>query len=405
VPLTQSRKECLLAPALAQRLRDSKRDLVLQWLERIVERVTLAAGQVFPTDDLLDNVPLLVDGIADYVENPAEEIGTDAPVVGKAMELGKMRYHQGFDVYQILKEYEMLGDILFGFLVQVADGVTEACEKGDLLVCGQRLFRSIAIIQQTTTTHYLRLADTKVAERENRLRAFNRAMSHEIKTHIGVILGAGDLISIDSLTAEERKRFQQIIVQHARAMKVSVDNLIALARLDGDGGHHRHVRLPEAVKAAFEQVRESARDARVDMRLQELPDVEVNAAALELVLANYLSNAIKYADPSKPEPFVEVSARMDDRAQRLNVRVSDNGLGVPLNKRDRLFRRFFRAHQTVTDAEGTGLGLSIVRETVESLGGEAWAEFPESGSVFVVALPYRSVDDATRPERSAPAPA
>jgi signal transduction histidine kinase len=80
----------------------------------------------------------------------------------------------------------------------------------------------------------------------------------------------------------------------------------------------------------------------------------------------------------------------------LAVYVRDNGLGVPVERRRLLFDRFYRAHtDTVTGAEGTGLGLNIVRETVESLGGRAWAEFPESGeTVFAFSLPSRRADDA-----------
>jgi signal transduction histidine kinase len=68
---------------------------------------------------------------------------------------------------------------------------------------------------------------------------------------------------------------------------------------------------------------------------------------------------------------------------------------VPAEKREHLFKESFRAHDdTITGAEGSGLGLSIVRETVESIGGRAWAEFPEGvGSIFAFSLPSRRHDD------------
>jgi signal transduction histidine kinase len=82
--------------------------------------------------------------------------------------------------------------------------------------------------------------------------------------------------------------------------------------------------------------------------------------------------------------------------------VHDNGIGVPVERREQLFQEFYRAHgDTVTDAVGTGLGLSIVRETVESIGGRAWAEFPDdTGSVFAFALPARRQDDLMATEES-----
>jgi signal transduction histidine kinase len=91
----------------------------------------------------------------------------------------------------------------------------------------------------------------------------------------------------------------------------------------------------------------------------------------------------------------------------LIVRVRDNGRGVRPEDRSRLFEQFYRGHgETVTEVGGTGLGLSIVRETAESLGGHAWAEFPdEGGSVFFFSLPSRRQEDAAaagtrRPEGS-----
>jgi signal transduction histidine kinase len=68
--------------------------------------------------------------------------------------------------------------------------------------------------------------------------------------------------------------------------------------------------------------------------------------------------------------------------------VIDNGLGVPAESREQLFRRFFRAHeQTVTEEDGTGLGLSLVRENIIALGGRTWAECPVKGSIFGLSIP------------------
>jgi signal transduction histidine kinase len=147
------------------------------------------------------------------------------------------------------------------------------------------------------------------------------------------------------------------------------------------------------------QLREMAADRGVEVRiLATLPEVEVNAAAVELCLSNYLSNAIKYSDPRAPERWVEVRgalSRGDVGPPELVVSVHDNGLGVPEERRAALFQRFFRAHEDArSEVGGTGLGLSIVRETVEALGGRAWADFgAEGGASFHFALPYRRAAD------------
>ena len=398
--LLNSTKDCPLAAALAERLRASRDVLVRHWLDRISARVSLPPDQVFPTEDLLDHVPLLIDGIADYIENPAAEVGMDTPVVGKAMELGELRHRQGFDAYQIMKEYEILGGIVFHYLANVADEMPQPCEKSELLACGQRLFRAIAIIQQTTTTQYLRLADERVAERENRLRAFNRMVSHEIKNHVGAILGAGELlIDTSGLDPAQELAVKHIVIRRARAMRTTLENLVQLSRLDADARQHRHIRLRQAASEACREIREAAQSRSVELRVSaELPDVEVNAAVVELALTNYLSNAIKYADPRAEKSYAEIDGRLaDGRAGReAVVWVRDNGLGVPIEKRGKLFQRFYRAHDAVANVEGTGLGLSIVREMVESIGGRAWAEFPQQGATFYFALPARRGHGAQR---------
>lgn len=388
------KRDCKLAGVLAERLRAASRELTERWLDRIVARVSIERNRVFPTEELLDHVPLLIVGIADYLDDPSREIGVDTPVVGKAMELGQLRHAQGFDAYQIMKEYELLGGILFSFLTDAADELEDDCPKGDLLACGHRLFQAIAVIQQNTTNHFLRLADARVAEREDRLRAFNRAVSHEIKNRIGAVMGASDLLQEgDAVAADARARLVDVISRNTHEMRDTVENLLALSRINpGDARQHRHVHLPESIREGVRSVRDAARSAGMEIRVVgEVPDVEVNAAVVELSLSNFLGNAIKYRDRTRTDSFAEITTSIESHSghPEVVVRVSDNGLGVPLAKREMLFQRFFRAHASVTGVEGTGLGLSIVRETAASIGGRAWAEFPAVGSVFAFSLPYR----------------
>lgn len=399
-------EDCPLAGTLAKHLRASKRELTAQWLERISDRVSLDPNKVFPTEELLDHVPLLIDGVADYVDNPAAEIGVDMPVVAKAMELGALRHKQGFDAYEILKEYEFLGGILFTFFSRTVEEIAEPCEKRELMACGSRLYRAVTIIQQATMSHFLILADKQVAEREERLRGVNRVISHEIKNRINTILGASTILSeIADVSPAKRDELMEVIGRNAREMGHTVENVVVLSRMETqDARQHRHVRLPEAVKEAVRQVREAAQAANIEVRIRsDLPDIEVSAAVIELCVKNYLSNAIKYSDPARRDSVVEISGSIaeDEPGKReVIVRVCDNGLGVPADKREKLFERFFRAHESISEIEGTGLGLNIVRETVESQGGRAWAEHPEKGSIFAIALPLRRKPDSAPTESS-----
>lgn len=390
---------------LAQRLKASRRELTGLWLDRISNRVALNPNKVFPTDDLLNHVPLLIDGVAEYIQNPAAEIGADMPVVAKAMELGALRHKQGFNAYQILKEYEFLGGILFTFFTKAVAEIDQPCGKAELMACGSRLFRAITIIQQATMTHFLVLADKVVAEREDRLRAFNRVISHEIKNRIGAVLGASSVLrEVPDLPADKHDELVDIIGRNAREMGDTVENVIVLSRVGiDDARQHRNVMLPEAIREAVRQIREAAQSAKVDVRIaSDIPDIEVNAAVIELCIKNYLSNALKYAEPARGNRFVEISAAEEEKItgkRELIVRVTDNGMGVPADKREHLFERFYRAHEGNVAITGTGLGLNIVREIAEAQGGRAWAEYPEQGSVFLLALPLRREKEVTGEHR------
>jgi signal transduction histidine kinase len=388
--------DCPLAGVLAEHLRVARHDLTRKWLERIASRVSLDPNRVFPTQELLNHVPLLIDGVADYVKDPTAEIATHMPVVAKAMELGELRHQQGFDAYEILKEYEFLGGILFEFFIHTVDTVSEPCEKSELMACGARLYRAVTIIQQATMTHFLMLADKKVAEREGRLRAFNRVISHEIKNRVGAVLGASSVLSeVSDLPAEKHDELVGIVLRNAREMATTVENVLVLSSAERDDvRQHRNVRLPQAVREAVRQVREAVSAAKIDVRIDPaMPDIEVSAAVIELCIKNYLSNAIKYCDPAKPKPFIEISgreAKSPSGERELVIQVRDNGIGIPIDKREHLFERFFRAHEGMDAIEGTGLGLNIVRQTAEAQGGRAWAEYPsEGGAVFLIALPLR----------------
>jgi signal transduction histidine kinase len=389
------------AAVLAAALREAREELVRRWLDRISARVAVNPNRIFPTDELLNHVPVLIDGIATYLEHPEQELDAEAPVIAKAMELGALRHTQGFDAYEILKEHEILGGVLYSHLAEVVEHTAVPGTRAELLEAWQRVGHAVELIRQATMTHFLRLWSERVREREERLRRFNRMVSHELKNRVGAIRGAAALIAEPWLEAVQRERFVQMVRDNTDALQRVLDNLETLSRIESDTRQRRNVLLPQAAAEAARQLREPADAKGVNIELDDLPPVEVDAAAVELCLMNYLSNAIKYADPAKPERWAKVTGEYRfrervDGGPELIVRVRDNGIGIPPESRGRLFEQFYRAHdKTITGVEGSGLGLSIVRETTESMGGQAWVEFPDDGGVvFAFSLPSRREKDA-----------
>jgi signal transduction histidine kinase len=313
------------------------------------------------------------------------------------MELGALRHAQGFDVYQILKEDEILANIIFSLLRPSAQSTNASAEV--LLTCWERISQAVELIRQATVTHFLRLAAERVSDREDRLRLFNRMVAHELKNRIAAIRGGARLLEEEWINQTERARFQQMILENADGLQKLLADLESLSRLDSDARQRRNVLLPQAAAEAARRLREVSQKQNVDVRIaDDLPPVEVDAAAAELCLVNLLSNAIKYSDPDKDARWVEISAELTYPSSdygELIVRVRDNGIGVPEHSRHQLFAHFYRAHDVTVTQEGTGLGLSIVRQTAEALGGRAWVEFPqEGGTIFAFAFPSRRAEDA-----------
>jgi len=129
-------------------------------------------------------------------------------------------------------------------------------------------------------------------------------------------------------------------------------------------------------------------------------EARVDALRLDQVLTNLLDNAVKFS-PDGGAIAVGV-APLDDGAVELSVR--DHGLGIPPERRDRIFERYYQAH-AAGHRSGLGLGLHICRQIVELHGGDIRAEFPPGGGTrFVVRLPVNA-DPPLTPLRPVERPA
>jgi signal transduction histidine kinase len=151
------------------------------------------------------------------------------------------------------------------------------------------------------------------------------------------------------------------------------------------------VSITTVATEAARQLREMAEARGVDLRIApEMPSLIVDVGRLELALVNLLSNAIKYCDSSRTPPFVDVSAQspIDGICE---IRVQDNGVGIPAGRVADIFRRFTRAHSDRGELDsitGVGLGLAIVDDCVKAMNGTIAVESREGiGSVFVMRLP------------------
>ena len=201
--------------------------------------------------------------------------------------------------------------------------------------------------------------DTEKEEREGLRREFTSNVSHELKTPLTSISGFAELISTGMAEGEDAKKFAGNIHKEAKRLISLVGDIIRLTQLDGgEIPYDGEIDMYSASKDVTERLLPIAERAEVELVLEgESAMVLGNITILEEMIFNLCDNAIKYNHRGGQ---VRVSVRNESGCA--SVTVSDNGIGIPKDKQDRVFERFYRVDKSHSkDIGGTGLGLSIVK--------------------------------------------
>jgi signal transduction histidine kinase len=399
------------ATIIARALASERAAIAEKWLVRLNAILDVAAVEVFPSADLLDHIPALIDDIAEYLRAPEhEEIAANAAVIDKARELGMLRYEQKASVHQLLREYEILGEILEGFVADLTRSRNLTPTPEDCFEVTGRLTRSVRTLMRTTVDTFTAQYTAVIDDRNDRIDKFNRMASHELRTPIGTLVFAATLLSNRDITSDTRRLDQlaSVVSNNVERLSWLVQNLQRMARVDQafDTPNHQRVDLSVLANEVRRQLDDMAHSRDVEIRVDaQLPSIVADPARVELVLLNLVSNGIKYRDPEKDQALVEIASikkpTSDSPACVFEVR--DNGIGIPSDAQEAIFQRFFRAHEhldSTLGVSGTGLGLSIVVDCVKALGGEITCESsPGQGTAFQVTLPGAPVHEGVDPRR------
>jgi signal transduction histidine kinase len=222
-----------------------------------------------------------------------------------------------------------------------------------------------------------------------RQRAFLDAVTHEMKTPLASLRLYLDTLLRHDPEHERRHQFLARMEGDLERLHRTVDQVLAAARAEEPGQR----RVPEAVPLAsllrtctVDVLRHHGLPQRtVEIEAEPGARVSGNPAELSVVFRNLIENAVKYSD----DP-VEVCVRAVSHGDgRVEVEISDRGIGIPARELRKIFQRFYRAGRDVQrTASGLGLGLFIVRNLVRRQGGRvvARSEGYGAGSRFVVTL-------------------
>jgi signal transduction histidine kinase len=387
------------AATIAARIDAERHALAARWLDRLIALIPVGPNDVFPTETLLDHIPKLIEQIARFLAVPENEIATDTFVVSEARELGELRHQQQASVHQLLREYELLRNILTTFVGEEAARLRLEPGYEQVLLAIQRIDRAVALLTQTTVNTFVERYTATIEEQTRQLKAFNQMVSHELRQPLAALQMASTLLRQTEGEADD-ERTRRLVTAVERNVTRLAELVATITKMTAGGAADeskpgtQRVSLTMVAQEASRQLREMAvsRDVRV-LVAPDLPEVTVDVGRLELILTNLLSNAIKYSDPAKSDRFVEVLP-VGSGESGSGFQVRDNGLGMTTEQLKRVFMPFFRAHtnlEKMHHIEGLGLGLSIVRDCIDAIGASIdVAAAPNEGTTFTVTLPVKT---------------
>lgn len=226
----------------------------------------------------------------------------------------------------------------------------------------------------------------EIEQLNDELERFNYSVAHDLRAPLRGIAGFGQALREDyaeQLPPKARDYIEKM-QRSAAQMDTLICDLLKYATIGRQPLQRTALPLDETVRAAQALLEAEIRQREAVVRVPApLPKVTGDATLLQVVFLNLMGNAIKFVAPGV-RPEVEITARTE--GNRVIVYISDNGLGIPPEAREKIFRMFERFHP---DYAGSGIGLALVHRAIERLDGRVGIENAASGTgtTFRVELP------------------
>lgn len=363
---------------LAALIKREQGALLASWREQ-VRRLPSAKHLDSPT--LNDHIPDLINELVTAFQMVADQPISEAVLEGTPPAHGLQRYEDGFDIVEVVAEYNILRGCVYDMAEQAGLGLHGSAFH----ILNRFLDEAIGLAVQTFATQQA----LEVQRRRDEYLAF---VAHDLRTPLNAIslaarvleftlTGRGDSTQTPRMLKTLQRNVQQIQALGDRVLKESAhvqsESGVKLAR--------RQIDLWPLVEALIYDIQPVADTAgtRLINKIHEDLTAYADAGLLRRAFQNLVANAITYT----PHGEIVISARETETAGSVECLVSDNGAGIP---QDRLTIIFDKLETDPQKEGGTGLGLAIVKAFIEAHGGEVDVKSQEGvGSTFRFTLPGR----------------
>lgn len=358
---------------LAALIRDGREEILAIWRERVRD---LPGAKNLDTPTIYDQVPQLLDSLVDKLLQA--EAATDAQTQAISAEHGLLRWQVGFDVAEVVAEYNILRDCL-----------QATAEDAGFFLSGKALEILNSVFDEAVGRAVKAFETMMAIELSHRHEEHIAFVLHDLRTPLEALSLAATLLE-RSLEANARSNNVNyaLSVLRGNINRLSERVRQVLRRETGLGKTFQpeftFINLRGQVEGMIHDLDPLATATETRVSNDVPADIEIHSDAqlLAQIIQNLLSNALKFTSHGT----IQISARKVGEDGTVECSVRDSGAGIPADRLDKVFERF----ETDSDPEsrGIGLGLAIVREIVELHRGEIRVESEVGqGSTFIFVIP------------------
>lgn len=252
----------------------------------------------------------------------------------------------------------------------------------------------------------LSLAEQKLSTLEHAKSEFISVTTHQLRTPLSAIKWTFNMMLSEQLGAINKEQREFLDKGYQSTLKIMniVNNLVHIDHDEAKKDDYNFIAtdLVEFLKEISLEFSNQAESQNIKLEIQpgalNLPQIDLDKNKMRMVFENLLDNALKYTQRDGQVNVIIKDDRLNTADRKIEILVSDNGVGIPKAEQDKIFHKFFRASNArLQEPDGSGIGLFIAKDVVENHGGTLWFESEENkGTTFHVVLPASHKPEVTQ---------